>query len=228
MTAADTSPTRIHVLWASARQPELALANCEELGLTISHLDAAGDAPPLKQLLAELPKQWRDIHFLLLVTDVGGQASQEVSNAICQDGGRIPTLHLELADSSAQAYSACTAIRALCKLLNTQVLVGMDVEDVKAALAGLNPIRVGLARASGAARATEALNLALQDTGCTSDALQGLLLVFSGAAGSLSLKEAGSAIGQVRPSFGADMSFLYGLLQDDALAESLQVIAFAG
>jgi cell division GTPase FtsZ len=108
--------------------------------------------------------------------------------------------------------------------------VGIDVEDVRMALTGGDSTRIAIAKATGKTRAQDALNLALLDLGHAtpeSSALDGLLVIFAGASDSLSLKEAGMAIKQLRPDLGPNVHFAYCLLHDDSLGVELRVTVFA-
>lgn len=225
-----TADTRVHVLWAAGCKPDFDLIHCTELGLACTPIDSAVDVPPLTHLRTQVVGHIEGAHLVLVVTDSRTAIWAEAAQTVCAEAGCIAPIHVLLTNDPSQARAACVSIRALSAILNTIGPVGIDVEDVRMALTGGDSTRIAIAKATGKTRAQDALNLALLDLGHAtpeSSALDGLLVIFAGASDSLSLKEAGMAIKQLRPDLGPNVHFAYCLLHDDSLGVELRVTVFA-
>lgn len=228
--ASMTADTRVHVLWAAGYKPVFDLIHCMEFGLTCTPINTTVDVPPLTHLRTQVVRYIERAHLVLVVTDSLTAIWAEAAQTVCAEAGCNAPIHVLLTNAPSQVRAACVSIRALGALLNTEGPVGIDVEDVRMALTGGDSTRIATAKATGNTRAQDALNLALRDLGHAkpeSSALDGLLVIFAGASDSLSLKEAGMAIKQLRPDLGPNVHFAYCLLHDDSLGAELHVKVFA-
>lgn len=225
-----TIATRVHVLCAANCKPDLHLVQTEELGLSCTCISAGLDVPLQTHLPIDAVEAVRSAHMVLVVTDSLTATWADLTRAVCVEAGSNEPIHVLLADDHPHAQSACIGISRLAAVLNTECPVGIDVEDVRMALAGSNCTHIADAKAIGRTRGQDALSLVWRDLGHAvpeASAIDGLLVIFVGASDSLTLKEAGAAIKQLRPDLPPKVRFAYCLLQDDSLGVELHVTAFA-
>lgn len=230
MTLCTAIATRVHVQWAASFKPEPELVQREELGLTCSAIHETKDAPLRNNRPVNLVEAMGSAHLVFVVTDSRTATWADSARAVYAEAGSNPPIHVFLADGPAQARATCIGISKLAALLNTECPVGIDVEDVRMALTDSGSTCIATAKATGHARAQDALNLVFRELRLAmpaSIALNGLFVIFSGASDSLTLKEAGTAIKQLRPDLAPDMRFAYALLHDNSLGDELQVTVFA-
>lgn len=225
-----TPATRVHVLWTPSRQPDLELIQANTFGLAYTQIETSLGKPPLVHLRAGAMGHVFGSHLLFVVTDSATQRWAEAAKVICEESGSNAPIHVVLTDDERQGHAACLAIRTLCELLSTDGPVGVDLEDVRLALGGSGVAHIATATAAGHTRAQDALDQAmhhLETRKPPTAELSGLFVIFSGASNSLGLKEVSSSMKQVQSSLSADTRWAYGIVQDDALGDALQLVAFA-
>lgn len=223
-------PAQIRVLWAAGVRPWLEQIQSEALGLSCTLISGPHVAVPSTGLSTEVIEAISSAHLVVVVTDAGKFAYADAIRSACAASGWYAPIHVELSNKASNVEASSSAIRALAAILAPEGLVGIDMEDLRMALAHNGVTRFAVANAAGPTAAHDALTAVwneLRNAAPLSDAPLGLIVIFASSSASLSFKDAGAAITQLQPAISQEVACAYSLLNDDSLGNQWQVIAFA-
>ena len=114
-----------------------------------------------------------------------------------------------------------TAASEIAAIVNEYGHVNVDFEDVRSILSMSGVVRLGTSAAAGPDRAQRAALNAIQDLNLTQ--AKGLIVLLSGAKGSLRLSESRQAMTTINSNLPESAHLIFGAAYDDSLGDQLRV-----